>query len=98
MRLISLSLCAGILLFASTGALANRPVTTLPSGATVDLNTGIVTTVDGKHYTLSPARLKQLRTGLTGGDANTSHQPVSPAATAAAAKAKRKSTKKGPPR
>ncbi|MGH8161038.1 MAG: hypothetical protein ACRESR_02575 [Gammaproteobacteria bacterium] len=103
MRLIILSLCAGVALLASAGALANRPVATLPSGAIVDLNTGIVTTADGQHYKLSAARLEKLRARLAEGNARATvtagggHRLAPAAATATPGKAKGKSGEKEPP-
>ncbi|MGA7965663.1 MAG: hypothetical protein WCB49_07235 [Gammaproteobacteria bacterium] len=76
MRLTSTLLFATALALASAGALANRPVTTLPSGAVVDLDTGVVTTPTGTHYTLSTARLRALRERLTHG-VNTTLAPSS---------------------
>lgn len=73
--IVTLSFAAALAL-ASASALANRPVTTLPSGAVVDLDTGVVTTPAGTHYTLSVARLKALREHLTHG-ANTTLAPSS---------------------
>lgn len=42
-------------------ALANRPLAVLPSGAVVDLDTGIATTPAGAHYRVPAAELKALR-------------------------------------
>ena len=65
MRSIGIAFFAVALALASAGALANQPVATLPSGAIVDLNTGIVTTLTGMHYKLSRGKLKALRERLT---------------------------------
>lgn len=65
MRSIGIAFFAAALALASAGALANRPAATLPSGAIVDLNTGVVTTRTGMHYKLSRKRLKELREHLT---------------------------------
>lgn len=68
MRLFIVSVCAVVVLMASAGALAVKPAAILPSGATVDLNTGVVTTVNGQHYKLSEAQLKRLRERLAEGE------------------------------
>ncbi|MDN5865042.1 MAG: hypothetical protein L0I62_07480 [Gammaproteobacteria bacterium] len=101
MRLIILSLCAGILLLASASALASRPAATLPSGATVDLNTGIVTTADGKHYKISTVELERLRArAAQGGNSGavTAYRLAPAAASATSVKAADKSGGGGPSR
>lgn len=71
MRCISTLLAASALALASAGAWANAPVATLPSGAIVDLNTGVVTTPAGTHYKLSATKLKALRKRLEHSSAST---------------------------
>lgn len=63
---------AAVLAFGAGAAVASRPVAALPSaslpnGTVVDLNTGIATTPDGHHYTVSPAELATLREQVLGG-------------------------------
>lgn len=67
-RVITVLVAAGALGLAAA-ALASRPVAVLPSGDTVDLNTGIATTPAGTHYKVSPAELQTLRANVQGSEA-----------------------------